>query len=180
MFWPLKAPLQAWRKLLFNLATEDRIGRESKFSFTSPMLLAQRVQEPLYSCFSEVCPHCRKATEFWLVQASGRVWLGIFPVPFGRDQYLLRCQLCGYAQHLEKNEEESYSTVSELYQRFRKGEFGSREFNAQLNGLSVPTLRRIQRAAAAFWHCSVCAEENPSNFGECWNCHQLKEAASRL
>src|SRR4051794_13630095 len=101
------------------------------------MIHGRRIEEPLFACFPEICPHCRRATEFWLVRATGSGWVGIIPLFFGGSEHLLRCRLCGFSRFLQKGEVSSYQSVSQLFNRLRVGEIALADFFNQVKVLNV-------------------------------------------
>jgi hypothetical protein len=133
------------------------------------MIHGEAIHEPLFACFPEMCPHCHQLTEFWLIRSTGTAFLGFIPVFFGGAEHSLRCQGCGFARYLQKDEDKSYQEVSELFGKVQKGELQIADFFQQTEVLNVPTLRQIHNKAA-FWICAFCQEDNPKNFSECWNC----------
>jgi len=141
------------------------------------MIHGQTIEEPLFACFPEMCPHCHQTTEFWLVRVTGTAFAGIIPVFLGGTEHLLRCPLCRFARYLQKGEEKSYQRVAELFGQVQKGQLQIADFFKQMESLHVPTLRQIHREAA-FWVCESCKEDNPKNFSECWKCGTRPVAAA--
>ena len=117
----------------------------------------------LKPCFIELCPHCRKTGQFWLIELSGSVG------PIGGIGYSVACGRCSFEKLLSNAEAKTFAELAGIYSQFVAGSISSEAFEKVVSASGFRAIEEIRKESLV-WICSKCSEENPFGFEICWNC----------
>jgi hypothetical protein len=87
--------------------------------------------------------------------------------------HMVMCEGCRYTRDVPGAEINAALAAVDLFHSSQRTEIDSFSYRIEIPLLRFATLRTMHLEGAS-WKCRSCAEKNPVNFAECWNCHAVR------